>query len=222
MITLIGATRSREIAESRRAEFSALILASTLAMCLVASASDLILAFLSLQAMNILPTSWRATASARSCPTEAAVKYMAFSVRCRRALLLYGFAILFPPRTCSTFTRSIRRWSRRRFRREPMLVVFMLTFLGLSFQVGALFRCTSGRRMCWRGRRRRVGVPFVRDAGGGFRGGAAVSDRHVRAAGLQPGQWQVLGGVDWTEIVALVSGASMLFGLLARFSAGSG
>jgi NADH-quinone oxidoreductase subunit N len=44
--TIASLSRAQEIAKTRRSEYCALILAATLAMCLLSSASDLILIFL--------------------------------------------------------------------------------------------------------------------------------------------------------------------------------
>ena len=54
ILALIAVSDSNEVPADRRTEYCALILASTLAMCLVAAATDLILAFLSLLFLNVM------------------------------------------------------------------------------------------------------------------------------------------------------------------------
>ncbi len=86
--------RTTEIASVIRGEYHALLLASTVGMCLMASASNLLLAYLSLEMVSIssyILTGFRVR-HARS--SEAAFKYVFYGAAAS-GTMLFGFSILF-------------------------------------------------------------------------------------------------------------------------------
>jgi NADH-quinone oxidoreductase subunit N len=78
-LSIVAASHTDEIPPSRRTEFSALILAATLAMCLAAAASDMLLIFLSLQLLNIVIFFLAGYGKRSLFSIEAGVKYLVFS-----------------------------------------------------------------------------------------------------------------------------------------------
>lgn len=215
-LTIASVPHTREINPERRSEYCALVLASTLAMCLVASAADLILMFLALLFLNAMSYFLAAFGQKSVLSVEAAVKYLAFGA-VSAALLLYALAILFG------VTHSLNMYEMHKvlvttpLPPKTMLVVFMLSFLSLSFQMGCFPM--------------HLFVPDVLEGAptpvsaflslGARAAGFAVATRFLVVVFAQPGvtsgQWQVLGGVDWTEIVSIVSGLTMMAGALLAF-----
>lgn len=218
MLSIATAVHNREIPQSRRSEYCALIVASTLAMCLAASASDLLVAFLSIQAVNIFAFFIAAYSKHSITSTEAGVKQMVFSV-VSGALLLYGFAILFGATQSLNIYDIHRTLVSNPIPYEATLVVFMLIFLALSSQMAAFPMHLWAPDVL-------EGSPTPGSAflGLGLRAMAfAVGIRFILVLFAQPaaapaaGQWQVLGALDWTQIVSLIAGLTMAVGPLLAF-----
>ncbi|MCM2322533.1 MAG: hypothetical protein NDJ90_04655 [Oligoflexia bacterium] len=212
-LAIVAASHSRAITIAKQGEYCALVIASTLGMCLAASASDMLLAFLALQLVNIL-VFFIAGFGKRSVPSiEAAVKYMIFSA-VGGAFFLYGLALLFSATHTLNVYEMHRALVSAPLAADTGLVILMLAVLFFSFQVGAF------PMYFW--------TPDVVEGSptpsSGFltlgtrAAGLVVALRFLIAVfakpGVAPGQWQVLGEVDWTRILAFVSGATMLIGAL--------
>jgi NADH-quinone oxidoreductase subunit N len=97
---------------------------------------------------------------------------------------------------------------------DAMLAIFMLIFLALSFQLGAfpMYLWTPDVL---------EGAPTPASAFlsyGTRAAGFAVSLRFLIVMFAQPGklagQWQILGALDWSKVVALVAGLTMMVGAL--------
>ncbi|MGZ3697371.1 MAG: NADH-quinone oxidoreductase subunit N, partial [Bdellovibrionota bacterium] len=212
-----GCAQSKEIPPDRRTEYCALIVASTLAMSLVASATDCLLAFLALQFMNVLGSVLAGYGKREVLSTEAAVKFMAFGVL-SAALFLYGLAILFAATHTLNMTEMHKVLLVTPLSREMMLVAFLLIFLSLSFQFSAFPMYLWAPDVL-------EGAPTPVSAFLGFgprAAGFALAIRMFIVIFAQPtltgqGQWQTLGSVDWTNIVAVVAGLTMALGSLMAF-----
>lgn len=216
LFSIFSVIQTREISTKQRSEFCALVIASALAMCLVASATDLVLAFTSLLFLNIV-SYFLAAYGRRSMPsTEASVKYLAFG-SVATALFLYAVAILF------AYTRSLNVYDMHKALLQAplpgtvMLVVFMLSFLALSFQFGAFPMYLLVPDVL-------EGAPTpvsgflsmgTRAAGFAFTIRFFISV-FAEPAGI-PGQWKVLGDFDWTEATSVIAGLTMLVGALLSF-----
>ncbi len=216
ILAVATASHSSEIEARRRTEYCALILAATLAMCLVASAADSILIVLSVLFLNVISYFLSAYGRKSVLSTEAGVKFLSFGA-VASALFLYALAILF------AYTHSLNIYEMHRaLIQNPlpptvMLVVFMLSFLSLSFQLGVFPM--------------HLLVPDVLEGSptpvsaflsmGARAAGFALTTRFIIAVFAQPGvlrgHWQVLGAFDWTSMVSLVSGLTMLVGALLAF-----
>lgn len=216
LINIFSITHSHEISDYRRSEYCALILAAVLAMCLVASASDLILAFLSLLFLNVISYFLAAYGQRSIFSTEAAVKYFAFgAVSC--TLFLYSTAILF----ASTKTLNIYEMHKALvavpLSHNVMLIVFMLAFLSLTFQLGTFPMYLLVPDVLQGSPTPVSGFLSVGIRAAGF----AFSTRFITIVftepSLNPGQFQVLGKIDWTQIVSIISGLTMMIGALLAF-----
>ena len=215
-LTISAVSQTKEISKERRSEYCVLVLAACLAMCLVASAADLILIFLSLMMLNIISYFLAAYGRRSIASTEASVKYLAFG-SVAGALLLYALAILF----ASTHSLNIYEIHKMELSvplsSNIMLVTFMLAFLALSFQMGSFPM--------------HLVVPDILEGSptpvsaflslGSRAAGFAVATRFLVIVFAQPGvskgQWQVMGALDWTQIVSIVSGLTMAIGSLLAF-----
>lgn len=215
-LAVIAVSQTKEIVAERRTEYCILVLASSLAMCLVASATDLVLAFLSLLFLNTMSYFLAGYGRRSVLSTEAAVKYLAFGV-VASSLLLYSFSILF----VSTHSLNIYEMHKYLAENSPsnmiMLVIFILSFLAFSFQIGAFPMYLLVPDVL-------EGAPTPVSAFlsvGSRAAGFAIATRFLvvlfAQAGTTQGQWQVLGQLDWTQIVSLISGLTMMLGALLAF-----
>ncbi|MBC7691261.1 MAG: NADH-quinone oxidoreductase subunit N [Methylotenera sp.] len=216
MLSVLTSARSREIPKDKRAEFTALILGSTIAMCLIASAADLLLAFLCLQFLNGMSYILSAQRKLSVLSTEASFKHLAFGA-VSAALLLYGVALLFAGTQSLNIYEMHRILSTTGLPNETALVVFILVFMALSFQFAAFPMHLWAPDVL-------EGAPTPVSAFisvGTRAAGFAFALRLIIVVFAQPalaqGEWQVLGHVDWTRIVALVSGITMVVGSLLAF-----
>lgn len=212
-LAAITTAHTGEIPPQKRSEYLALILASTVTMCIAASAADMLLIFLCLQGVNIMAYFIAGYGKRSILSIEAAVKFMLFSA-VAAGLFLYGLAMLFSVTHTLNIYEMHQILMTTPLTREVMLVVFMLMLLSLSFQFGAF------PMYFW--------APDVVD--GTPTPAVAFLSLGTRATGLvvalrffinvfaQPsiaqGQWQVLGAIDWTRILGFVSGVTMLVGSL--------
>ena len=215
-LSVASVSHSHEKGMGRRTEYCVLILSSTLSMFLAASAADVLLAYLSLLFLNIVSyfmTSYRQ----KSLPsTEASVKYLAFGA-VSAALYVYSVAILF----AHTHTLNIYEMHKALVSHpmdyQTMLMAFGLMFLSLSFQMGAFPMNLIIPDLI-------EGAPTPASAFlsiGARAAGFAMTTRFLIVIftqnGLAQGQWQFIGELDWTQIVAVVSGFTMMTGALLAF-----
>ena len=216
VLSILTSSFSKEIRKDQRAEFCALVLGSTLAMFIISSAADLLLAFLALQFLNLMSYFLSAQSKNNLLSTEAAFKHLAFGVF-SGTLLLYGIALLFAGTHSLNIYEMHKVLLAGTLPQSTSLVVFILMFLAFGFQIG------SFPMHLW--------VADVVE--GSPTPASAFISVGVRAAGfsilirflmvvfaqpaLSPGLWQPLGGIDWPHIVALLSGLTMFTGSLMAF-----
>jgi NADH-quinone oxidoreductase subunit N len=213
----ICAVQTREIPLSRRAEFLALVVASALATSLAASATDLLLVFCSLQAVNVISylLSGFAKGSVRS--TEAAVKYLVLS-GVAGVMLLYGMALLFASTHSLNIHEIHKALAAQPLPPAQMLTAFLLIFVALSFQL-AVFPMHPWAPDVLEG----APTPASSFLSLAPRlAGAAVAVRlcvvlFALPAAEGASHWRVLGDVDWTRILAFAAGASLLAGPLLAY-----
>jgi len=215
-LAVITVAHTNEVPIERKTEYCALILAGSLSMCLVASAADLILIFLSLLFLNMISYFLAGYGKTSVKSTEAAVKYMVFST-VAGTLLLYGMAILFGVSHSLNIYAIHHALTANTLTHPTILIIFMLVFAAISFQLG-VFPMHLWTPDVLEG----APTPASAFLSVGCRAaGFAVAIRILIAIFTQnsssQGQWQVMGSVDWTQILALVSGLTMAFGSLLAF-----
>jgi NADH-quinone oxidoreductase subunit N len=216
LLTIVGSTHTKEIPDEKRAEFCALIVASTLAMGLVAASSDLLLAFMAIQFMNILAYFLAGYSKRSVLSTEAAVKYMAFCA-VSGALFLYGMAVLLAQAHSLNIYEIHQSMVQTPLPHGKTLVIFGLVFLSFTFQISAfpLYLWTPDVL-------EGAPTPVSSYLSIGTRAaGFALVLRFLiivfAKPGQTPGQWEVQGVLDWPQIVAWISGLSMAIGGLLAF-----
>jgi NADH-quinone oxidoreductase subunit N len=215
-LSILAASQSKEIPAKRRAEFLTLILGSTFSMCLAAASTELLLSFLALQSINLLAYFIVGYGKNSIRSTEAAVKYMVFSA-VAGVCFLYGSGILFASTHSFNIYEIHKALVDHPLSRFEMLAVFMLFVVSLGFQVAAFPMSLWAPDVL-------EGAPTPSSgflAVGARTAGFAVSIRLFVATFTQAsstaGTWKVLGEIDWTQILALLSGLTMAFGALLAF-----
>lgn len=212
-LTLLAARSSRELSEVNRPEFSALIIGCTLAMSIAVSATDVLVIFLSIQVLNILGFLLAGFSKRSIRSTEAAVKQLAFGA-VSGLLFLFAIAMLFASTGSVSLLDLHRQLVQAPLPNQAALVVFVLIFLSLGFQM-ATFPMSLSAPDVIEGSPTPVSgylaiAPRV--------AGAAVAVRLLLVLfaqpNLEPGRWQILGGVDWPRIVGLIAGLTMVSGAL--------
>lgn len=212
-LAILTSSQSKEIGNNRRSEYCALIVASALAMSLAAAAADLLLAFLALQLVNVLSHFLAAYGKRSVQSTEAAVKHLTFGI-ISAGCFLYAVAILFAATHSINIYEIHRAIQAQPLPRETLLVVFVLIFMSLSFHAAAFPMHLWAPDVLEGAPTPVSGFLALGTRATGF----AVALRFFIVVFAQPaetpGGWQVVGGVDWTQIVGLVSGLTMIMGAL--------
>jgi NADH-quinone oxidoreductase subunit N len=215
-LAVITSMHTREIPASRRAEYCALIIGSAFAMSIAAASADMLLAFLSLQLTGVAGY-FLAGYSKRSVKSsEAAVKYMAFCTA-SAALLMFGIAILFAHTRTLDIYEIYRVLMANPMPNGAALVVFMLMFLSFSFYFSAFPMHQWVPDVLEGAPTPAAAFISVASRAAGF----AVALRFLLVIFAHPagdqGRWDALSGLDWTRIVAFVSGLTMLVGALLAY-----
>jgi NADH-quinone oxidoreductase subunit N len=214
--SIASVSHSKEIAAERRSEYCALVLASTLAMCLLASVADLALAFLSFLLLNVISHFLAAYGKRSILSTEAAVKSMAFGAMAA-AMFLYSAAILFATTHSLNIYEIHKVLLASPLAPHAILVVFVLLLISMSYQIGSFPSYLV--------------VPDILEGSptpvsaflslGPRAAGFAFTTRVFVAIFTKPastaGHWEVLGQFDWTQMMSVVSGLSMAVGSLLAF-----
>jgi proton-translocating NADH-quinone oxidoreductase chain N len=213
IFTIFSSLQTSEISPSKRSEYIALTIACTLAMCFVASATNMIFGFMSLLFLSTSSCLLAAHGKRAILSTEAAVKYLAFGA-VASTFLLYSLAILFNHTQSLNIFEMHQALSKQPMLEQPALVAFVLSFFALSFYIGSFPMYFLVPDLL-------EGSPTPVSAFlavGTRTAGFAFAVRYLIAIFTQPGavhgQWKVINYSDWIEIVAAVSGITMLVGSL--------
>lgn len=208
ILVVLVSSFSDEIAEKRRTEYYAFIVGITVGLCILSSATDLILIFLSFQLINALGYFLAGYAKQKLFSTEAAVKYFIFSA-VSAAFFLYAVAILYSFAHTVNINEMHNILSVTPLPMETGLVVFILLFISLGFYLGtfpmqmwvpdvlegAPTPTTLFFSLC---------VPAV---------GFSVGLRLFLTLFASPGSdKEMIAGFNWTNVVGFVSGITMILG----------
>ncbi len=216
ILTILTSMYSKEISGKRRAEFCTLILSSTLAMCLIASAADLLLAFLCLQFLNVMGYLMVGKKTQSVLSTEASIKHLAFGA-VAGALFLYGVAILFATTHSFNIYEMHRALTLNKLPLESGTIAFGLMFFALSFQIGGFPMHLWAPDVLQGAPTAASSFLSVGSRAAGFALALRILIIVFAQPALAPGEWQVLGSVDWPNMIAILSGATMLIGALLAY-----
>lgn len=210
-LTILAAEFSTEIQGARRPEHHSLVLGCALAMCLVASSVDLVLAFLALQLTNTLIFFLAGYEKKAKASIGASLQYMVMSA-VSGMLFLYGGALLFSISHSLEFAKIHEVVAQTGPSDLTVSVALVLMLLALSFQMGT-FPMHLWAADVYQGTPTPV-LSFI--AVGGRAAGFALAARIFLGIfgqkGVLPGTWAALGPVSWPLLLAVASGATALFG----------
>ena len=216
ILHLFSISHTQEVQDNRRSEYCVLILSAVLSMCLVASAVDFILAFLSLLFLNLI-SYFLSAYGLRSLPsTEASIKYFIFG-SVSTVLFLYGAALLF------TLTHSLNLYEMHKALQlsdsstASIMVPFVFILLAFCFQCGAFPYHLFIPDILEGSPTPVAGFISVGTRAASF----AMATRFLITLFAQPivdsSSWQIVGSVDWTKIVEIISMITLLVGALMAY-----
>jgi NADH-quinone oxidoreductase subunit N len=234
-IVALALARARDVLDGPSgdrdaAEIAALLLAVVLGACLMAAASDLLTAYVSLEFVSILSyvlTGVSRRLSSRSA--EAALKYAIYGGVATGAML-YGFSLLFGL-AGSTDLAAIRA-AAAAGSPAPVTVAVTLCLVGLGFKmavapfhmwcpdvyegaptpIAAFFSVVpkaAGFALAYRFLIGASGGPYGNDGSGGLGGSAAGSARLITDVGP---------AAPWALVLAVIAAATMTLGNLAALA----
>lgn len=215
-LAILASSQSDEIAPKRRSEYIALILGSAFSMCLAADSAELLLSFLALQAVNVLGYFIAGYGKNSIRSTESAVKFMVFSA-VSGACFLYGTGVLFAATHSLNIYEIHKALVANPLSRVEMLVVFMLFMISVGFQIAAFPMSLWAPDVLEGSPTPSSGFLSVGVRAAGFSVAIRLFVATFTRAGGAPGEWKILGEVDWTQILSLLSGLTMGFGAFLAF-----
>ena len=137
----------------QRGEAYLLMLASTIGMCLMASASDLVMLYLAIETTSIPLYVLAGFMLSDDRSTEAGFKYLLYGAM-TSAVMLYGFSLLFGFAGTTNLYALADAFKAGQLGAPIILGVILLIIVGLGSRFRS-FRSISGRRMCTKEPRRR-------------------------------------------------------------------
>ncbi len=207
---------AKDVPENKRSEINGFVVAAALAQCFLVQAGDLLLIFVSLQALGFLSVFLIGLDEKKFWSIEAGGKFLIFSA-VSLGLFLYGAGILFHATQSLNIYEMQNIFSTHPLTREMSLLVFSLIFLSLAFFLGA-FPMFFWAPDVLQGAPMpsslfvSLGVPVA---------GLAVALRILLVVFSAPtqvvGEWVVSWPFDWTAIVSFSGGATALLGALLAF-----
>lgn len=211
LFAIFGISLSQQIKGDRRVEAYIFVLSAVLGVSITVSSGHLLLTFLGLQILGLASLFLIALDGRRALSAEAAIKYFApWMVSC--ASFLFGAGILFSMTHTMNLQEIHHALVAHELPKTTGLVVFLLFFISISFQIGA-FPVAHWMPDVLTG-----GIPVLTSLLVSLSRLAGFSV-FIRMVSLffsqstdQPGTWKVLGLVDWTAILSLCAGVTMLYG----------
>ena len=205
---------SREIGGGQEGEYYVLLLASGLSMFLMVASANLLMAYLSLEFLSL--TSYALTGFRRGDlrASEAALKYLIFGGVASGAMI-YGMSWLYGLAGSIEYTRINEALVTGQHHPLPLFVALMLVFAGFGYKVAAVpFHMWAPD--VYTG----APIPFttflaVGSKAAGF--GLLIRFFYPAMSQSTDGQltWTYLAGVEWPQVMLVVSMVTMTLGNLA-------
>jgi NADH-quinone oxidoreductase subunit N len=190
----------------RRGEAYILLLTSTIGMCLMASAADLVLLYLAIESTSIPLYVLAGFLLADDRSTEAGFKYLLFGAM-TSAIMLYGFSLLFGFAGTTNIYAISTRIGPADVSRFAVLGVILMILIGLGFKM-SMVPLHFWAPDVYEGAPTPV-AGFISTASKAA--GFAVAARFFLVAFpvLVPGY-----SIDWTMVIAIISALTMTIGNL--------
>jgi len=207
---------SKEIATTQQGEYYSLLLSSTLGMYFMASAANLLMAYLALEFVSL--TSYVLTGCLRHDRRsgEAALKYLIYGGVASGAMI-YGMSWLFGLAGSMDFAHINAALTQGEPNKLALFVALVLTLAGLGYKIAAVpFHMWVPDVY--------TGAPIPITAFlsvGSKAAGFALLLRVFYPALSHPapdGTWQFVAGVDWPQLALVVCMVTMTLGNLAALS----
>ncbi len=212
-LSVLSAANSSEIPPGRRSEFNALVLVSCFAMCLAAGSAELLLSFVALQTVNGVAFLLAGFGKRSLRSTEAAIKYLIISA-VAGVSFLYAAGILFSVTHSLNIYEIHKALVASPLPRTQMLIVFMLFAISFGTQVAAFPLSLWAPDVIEGAPTPIAGFLSVGIPASGFAVAIRLFLGTFTEASDIHGQWKVLGEFQWTEVLTLLSGLTMMFGAL--------
>jgi len=207
---------SREIQRNDTGEYWAILLASTLGLLFMASSTNLLMAYLSLEFVSL--TSYVLSGLMRESrrASEASLKYLIYG-GVASGTMIYGMSWIYGLSGSLDFRAIHAALLAGNGISLPLFVALLLTLAGLGYKVSA-FPFHMWAPDVYQG----APIPVTAFlAVGSKAAGFALMIRFFFTAMAQPGGagvYQLVGGVDWSQLILVLSILTMTFGNLAAIS----
>jgi NADH-quinone oxidoreductase subunit N len=207
---------SREVRKVNQGEYYALLLAATLGMLFMASATNLLMAYLSLEFVSLTSYVLSGYLFHSRRAGEASLKYLIYGGVASGAMI-YGMSWIFGLAGSMDFQEINAVFAKGGIDPLPVFVALLLVLAGLGYKIAA-FPFHMWAPDVYQG----APIPVTAFlAVGSKAAGFALLIRFFytgMAHATGAGAWQYSGGVDWTQIVIVLSMLTMTFGNLAALN----
>ncbi len=210
LVTVLFAWTSEEIMGRKRenkSEFYAMTVMMTAAMCVMAEAQDLLMLFLSMEAVGLVSYVMAGYMRGSLRSTEAGLKYVLFGA-VSSGIMLYGMSLLYGMTGSMTF-EGIRAGLMASEAVNPfgLLVIVILILAGMSYKIAAVpfhFWCPDVYE----------GAPTPVSAIFSVGPKAAGFALMIRFFYTTMGSGPMIEAINWPLLVAVMSAATMTYGNL--------
>ena len=214
--TVFMSLGSREVQRTNQGEYYGILLASTLGMLYMASAANLLMAYLALEFVSL--TSYVLSGYARGSRRagEASLKYLIYGGVASGAMI-YGMSWIYGLAGSLDFGAIQAALAKDPAVSVPLFVGLLLTLAGLGYKISA-FPFHMWAPDVYQG----APIPVTTLlAVGSKAAGFALMIRFFFTALAEPvagGTYALVGGVDWNELLMVLSVLTMTFGNLAALN----
>lgn len=211
ILAIVSSFYSKELDTGRRTEYCSFVVGTALANCFAVSSANALLTFVALQAIGLLSFFLAGHSKKNPSSTEAAIKLMLFSV-------VSGVLFLIATSAAFTFSHTLDFYEMSEFlRTNPFpshtgVIVFVLYLVAICFWVGIFPMYLWMPDVL-------EGAPMPSALFLSFAmpvTGLAVLFRLFGSVFLTKpplvGMQALLGGLQWTSIIAILSGVTMIMG----------
>ncbi len=207
---------SREVKRSSQGEYYAILIAATLAMLFMASANNLLVAYLSLEFLSLCSYVLTGFAQNRRRSGEASLKYLIYG-GVASGVMIYGMSWLYGLAGSLDFAAIQAVLAKGDGASLALYIALVLTLVGLGYKISA-FPMHMWAPDVYEG----APIPVTAFlAVGSKAAGFALTIRFLFTAMARSdgaGGFEMLGGVGWDDLILGLSVATMTFGNLAALN----